>query len=372
MAYTEREKAWIWLSGFEGMDAHRFDCVLSVFPDPRDVMESGTRENLSFLQNPKLIEKILSRRSRDYLDDYLDMLDEKGIRCLIRESGGFPPMLRGIPMEPAVLYVKGRDDVPLEKCIAMVGSRRCSRYGLEMTGRIAKGLAAQGVVTVSGLARGIDSAAHRASLEAGGMTIGVLGCGVDVVYPAENERLFRDVMERGMIISEYPPGTTPHKMNFPPRNRIISGLSSGVVLIEAQEKSGTMITVRHATEQGREVFAVPANITSPQSYWPNRLIREGAALVLDAQDILSELRWDTVDKKASEKGRETLEDLILGDEEALIVAALMKGEMIVDELCMVTGLSAQNLNVHLTTLEMQEIIEQFPGMRVALHNKYGV
>nr|WP_122013498.1 DNA-processing protein DprA [Maliibacterium massiliense] len=371
MQYNEQEKLWIWLASVAGMNARKFDALLSAFDTPACVWEEGTEETLSPVVGRATASMIAASRNTFYLEAFLQRLESLDIRALARVSDTYPEMLRHIDDAPPVLYTRGRSDVSFAKSAAVVGSRNASRYGREMAVRIAGGLGANGVTVVSGLARGIDTCAQVACMEAGGVTVGVLGCGLDVVYPPENREVFQRVMQVGMLVSEYPPGTKPLGAHFPARNRIISGLAHAVVLIEAQEKSGTMITVRHAQTQGREVFAVPANITAPSSYWPNRLIQEGAAVVLDAQDILSEMRWNTGSHALAQGGRASLEELVLSPQEALVVAALTHGEATFDELCQMTALPAQILNVHLTSLELREIIEQFPGKIIALHRKYG-
>jgi DNA processing protein len=203
-------------------------------------------------------------------------------------SDEYPPLLKQIADPPLVLYVRGDAGLLFRHAVAMVGTRRPTAYGSSVAHRLAADLAQRGVVIVSGLARGIDSAAHRGALEAQGNTVAVLGCGVDVTYPRENKRLTDEIVTRGAVISEFPIGTSPQPENFPIRNRIISGLALGVVIVEAAEYSGSLITARLASEQDREVYAVPGNITSAQSFGPNLLIKQGAKLVDNWMDVFEE------------------------------------------------------------------------------------
>ena len=200
----------------------------------------------------------------------------------------YPKVLLEIPDPPPYLYVKG-ELRGSETAVAVVGSRRASTYGMLTTTRLATELAAHGVTVVSGMARGVDTAAHRGALSGGGRTIGVLGCGIDVVYPPENRKLFEEMAEKGALVSEFPLGTLPLAENFPRRNRIISGMSRGVLVVEAMENSGSLITAQFALDQGREVFAIPGNINTSSSRGANRLIKQGAKLVESVDDILEEL-----------------------------------------------------------------------------------
>jgi len=200
----------------------------------------------------------------------------------------YPPLLKHIADPPLVLYVRGDSALLAQHAVAIVGTRRPTAYGSSVAHRLAADLARRQIVIVSGLARGIDSASHRGALEAGGKTVAVLGCGVDVIYPRENKRLTEQIMETGAVISEFPLGTSPQPENFPVRNRIISGLALGAVVVEAAEYSGSLITARLASEQDREVYAVPGNITSAQSFGPNLLIKQGAKLVDNWMDVVEE------------------------------------------------------------------------------------
>ena len=233
------------------------------------------------------IEEVLEGRER--AEEEARILDSMGAEVVgLDEGDRYPRLLSKIPDPPICLFVKG-ELRPEEPCVAIVGTRRASNYGRLVAERIARQLASQGICVVSGLARGIDTAAHRGALEAEGRTIAVLGTGLDVAYPPENRDLQGEIAKKGALLTELPPGTMPHPWNFPMRNRIISGLSYGVVVIEAPEDSGALITAATAAEQGREVFAVPGDVMSGRSKGCHRLIKEGAKLAEDASDVVEEL-----------------------------------------------------------------------------------
>jgi DNA processing protein len=241
---------------------------------------------------PDSAEALTARHYRSMSEEILDWCGREGCRLLLRGTPGYPSLLDEIYDPPLVLYTRG-DPVALDaSAVAIVGTRKPTPYGLQMAEGLAGDLACRGVVVISGLARGIDAAAHRGSLEAHGRTIAVLGCGIDVTYPREHRRLTEKIQEKGMILSEFPPGTSPAPQNFPVRNRIISGLAIGALIVEASEYSGSLITARLAMEQNREVFAVPGNLTSPGSFGPNFLIKQGAKLVQSWRDVVEEFPPD--------------------------------------------------------------------------------
>lgn len=235
------------------------------------------------------VREIVSGRPEIDPDSEMEALETAGIDVICLRSPEYPARLAEIYDPPSVLYIRGKLEPGDERSVAVVGTRACSGYGLEMTTRLAGGLAANGVTVVSGLAIGIDAAAHRASLDAGGRTIACVGSGLDQVYPAKHADLARKIAESGALVSEYPPGVKPHARNFPRRNRILSGLTLGTLVVEAGFRSGALLTVTHALEQNREVFAVPGSALSERSRGTNWLIQQGAKLVLDVEDILEEL-----------------------------------------------------------------------------------
>ncbi len=282
-------------------------------------------------------------------------------------DAGYPHLLRQIPSPPA-LYWRGQpwSEAPT---VAVVGSRRATPYGLAVAGELAGQLARRGLVIVSGLARGIDGAAHRACLEAGGSTLAVLGCGVDVRYPPEHAALADEIMRAGAVASELPPGTPPRAAHFPARNRIISGLSLGVIVVEAAERSGALITARLAGEQGREVFAVPGSIHSPQSAGAHALIQDGAKLVRDVDDVLSELRLPRaaglrVDAHAPARAHGPALPRIEHELDVQVLQVLHDNPMHIDALARACATSIAQLLERLTYLEMSGYIMRLDDQRV--------
>lgn len=289
-------KYWIWLSTLRGIGAATAVKLLD---------KMGTPENIFFADKDAYITCGISAKDAEYLSDkslgramtVMDKCKELGIRMLTLGDAEYPERLRNIFDPPVVLYIKGNLPVMDEEAaIAVAGTRNCTPYGIKTAERMGYELSRNGCVVVSGLARGIDSAAAKGALRAGGKVVGVLGCGIDIVYPPENGRLFDDVATVGAIISEYPPGTEVNGKFFPARNRILSGISAGVVIIEAPKKSGSLITAARALEQGRDVFAVPANADSIASEGSNLLIKDGAIPVLSGKDVADEYRHIYPDK----------------------------------------------------------------------------
>jgi DNA processing protein len=270
-------------------------------------------------------------------------------------SDKYPKILIQIPDPPPYLYVKG--ELPASgSAVAIVGSRRASACGLMIAEKLAKELAENGITVVSGMARGIDTAAHRGTLKGGGHCVGVLGCGIDIQYPAENRHLFTSIREKGALISEFPMGTTPRAENFPRRNRIISGLSYGVLVVEAAENSGSLITARYALEQGRDVFAIPGNITYSSSRGTNRLIKQGAKLVECIEDILEELPQGVVNSIPASSAKYTLAPL-----EAAVYTFLSDAPLHIDEIIVKSALTVGEVSVILLRLELNGLITQLPG-----------
>ncbi|HEX8998156.1 MAG TPA: DNA-processing protein DprA [Ktedonobacterales bacterium] len=276
---------------------------------------------------------------------------------------GYPRLLREIPAPPPVIYVRGRLTPEDELAIGVVGTRQVSAYGRHVTERLAGDLAAQRVTIVSGLARGVDTHAHTAALDAGGRTIAVLGCGPDLVYPPDNARLAARIVEQGAVVTEFPPGTQPDAGNFPARNRIISGLSLAVLVTEAPEASGALITARFAAEQGRDIFAVPGNITGRGSAGANRLIQDGAKLILTAEDALAELNLNMAPQQIE------LRELLPEDEtEAALIAGLRAAgdPQHIDDLCRATGLAIARVSGALAMMELKGMVSLVGPMTYAL------
>ncbi|MBE5806828.1 MAG: DNA-protecting protein DprA [Clostridiales bacterium] len=357
MPYTETELYWIWLSNVEGIGLKRFYQLLTIFEDPRAVWDNVGAPELRFLGR-KTWDSLRAARSEENVDRLLKALERAGCRALTRVSADYPGRLAEIYDPPATLYVRGSSPLDDERMFGVVGSRRCTRDGQRAAREIARGLARNGVTVVSGLARGTDTCAHEGALEGEGRTIAALGSGVDVIYPPENADLAERILDAGgALISEYPPGTQPLQGHFPARNRIISGLTQGTLIVEGAKGSGAMITVNCALDQGRDVFAVPGSIYSPQSAMPNRLIVDGAVPVLSEWEILSHYRW------AEPPAQAPAPDMTaqLDDAERAIVEPLLAQELTFEELRAETGLAPGTLNARLTLLELRGIVLKVPG-----------
>lgn len=308
--------------------------------------------------SPRIIENLKSVRSHNLAERAWDYIKRKNIQVLTWEDEAYPQRLLHVDQPPPVLYVAGSLEKKDELAVAVVGTRRVTGYGRQVTENIASSLAFNGITVVSGLARGVDGVAHSSALAAGGRTLAILGCGVDVIYPPEHRALAQKIIENGALISDYAPSTPPDSANFPPRNRIISGLCLGVAVVEAGEKSGALITAEFAAEQGREVFAVPGNITAPQSKGTNRLIRDGATPLLSAEDILDglQLRQTPVGKQARLQFPE-------GEVESALFQILRQEPMHVDDLCASTGLTADKVSAALVMMELKGMVRGLGGMQ---------
>ena len=284
----------------------------------------------------------------------LERLRGLGLRFVARSEPSFPPLLRAIHDPPPGLFLRGSAEVALlgRRAVAIVGARACSAYGRQVARRLGRELAAAGLVVVSGLARGVDGEAHRGALESGGVTVAVLGCGIDRDYPAAHHDLARQVADKGLIVSEYPPGVEPAPWRFPARNRIVAGLCEATVVVEARERSGALITADFALEEGREVFAVPGEITSSLSAGSNALLRLGAVPLTGAEDVLESFGIAVVARPEPE----------LAPEAAAVLAAVREAARGADELARATGLSAGALAIVLTELELAGLIAEADGI----------
>lgn len=298
-----------------------------------------------------------SREEKDWKKEYQSCCD-RGILLVTRQDAEYPKRLRELPGMPYALYVKGKLPDEARKSVAVVGARRCTPYGERMTLKFAETLAEHGVQLISGMARGIDGAAQRGALNAGGRTFAVLGCGADVCYPREHQGLYEDLQREGGAVSEYPPGFPPLPANFPARNRIISGLADVVLVMEAKEKSGSLITADMALEQGRDVYALPGPVESVLSAGCNRLIRQGAGILLSPQDLLEELQISSEIRHDRKRGKEGKNKIMLESGELLVYSQIDLYPRSREELSQLTGLSARELTAHLVSLELKGYIEE--------------
>ena len=413
---------WIWFATRTGMGDKMKSVLLSHFEDPEAIyfapeLEFERFEDLS----PAAVESMMDKDLTG-CEAVLEQCREKGIHILTFQDAPYPARLKNIPDPPMVLYYKGSlpafDELPV---IGVVGTRKASAYGLTAAKRLGYQIAACGGCVVSGMASGIDGAAMKGALTAGGTVVGILGCGADVVYPASNRWLYADTEKYGCLLSEFPPGTAPLGRNFPRRNRIISGLSCGVLVVEAPEKSGALITARLSADQGRDVFVVPANIDVETAVGSNALLRDGAIPVSSGWDILSEYRYQfpgkirenrspvrlTVNDEELSRERETpakvaqepkksgekkpklsllrkkvidnseksaysdfkkTHSALTADEQS-IVSALEKGQRLVDDVIAELDLAPGVILAALTMLEIKGVVRRLPGRYVELTGK---
>jgi DNA processing protein len=341
------------------------------FADPTEAFAASARD-LEQIQglDKNVVAGLLNFSDWDAIDAEMHRIEEEGVTIVPFTDRSYPARLRMIPDPPPLLYVKGEFCPDDEKAVAIVGSRSASEYGCRVARDLSRGLASVGFTVVSGMARGIDGTAHETALDAGGRTIAVLGSGVDRAYPPEHGELYRRIMENGAVVSELPIGARPMAFNFPARNRLISGLSLGVVVVEATEKSGSLITASLALEQGREVFAVPGQAGASRSRGTHRLIRQGAKLVESVKDIVEEIAPQlsagagAVDppprqlpQSASEAARR-------------IFALLQERTLQIDEVIENSGFSPSKVSEVLLELELQGHLQQLPGKRYRAERYY--
>jgi DNA processing protein len=358
---------WIGFNRVSGIGAARLQALLETFGDLETAWRAPVHDLRQAGLDQRSLRNLLKAREKLDLDAEVERLAIAGAHLLTWDDADYPPHLRQVYNAPPVLYVRGRIEKRDEWAVAVVGTRRASVYGKEATRMIATGLAHAGVTVVSGMARGVDTVAHLACLEAGGRTIAVLGCGVDVVYPADNARLAAEIAERGALVSEYGLGTQPEGRNFPARNRIISGLTLGTVVVEAGLPSGARITADFAAEQGREVFAVPGNVFNRGSRGTNLLIQQGAKLVCNAADILEELNLTMVSEQA--QARAVIPE---NETEAQLLDHLSAEPVHVDELRRAVDLPIAQVSSTLALMELKGMVRQVGGMNYVVVRESGI
>jgi len=374
---TSRE-AYIALNMVDGIGPIRVRALLDRFREPQAIL-SATRTDLMQVEGvgDEVARSITSWQEKVDLDGELQRIEKAGVRVVTRDDAEYPKNLREIYDPPIILYVKGSLSERDALSIAIVGSRRTTLYGQDMARKLAYQLGRVGVTVVSGLARGIDTAAHKGALQAKGRTVAVIGCGIDIVYPAENEKLANEIVEKGgAVVTEFPFGVKPDRQNFPMRNRIISGWSLGAVVVEANLKSGALITASQAAEQGRQVFAVPGRADSILSRGTNKLIKDGAKLTEDAEDILGEFEY-LLPKTATEAAEAvsgsggTKPALKLSEMEEKVMAHLSREETAIDDIIRASGLTTACVSATLLSLEMKRLVQQLPGKLYVRNTAFG-
>ncbi len=361
MVATDELKYWVAYSGIPGIGRVRISRLKEYFGSLQDAWKAPDSKLQQAGLDSRTLDALVSLRPRISLDGEMEKLERHKVNVLICEDSHYPSRLKEIYDYPPVLYVRGSLPAEDEPCLAIVGTRRPTVYGRQVTEEIVADLARSKITIVSGLARGIDSVAHRAALDAGGKTVAVFGSGLDIVYPGENAKLAQAIMEHGALVSEYPLGVKPKAENFPLRNRIMSGLSLGVLVVEAGERSGALITAEQALAQNREVFAIPGSILSPTSQGTNRLIQEGAKLVRSYTDILQELNLTIIVQQAEIK-----EFAPANQVESAILRELSSEPNHVDEICRRSGLTISEVSSTLAMLELKGIARQVGNLNYVL------
>jgi DNA processing protein len=351
-------KYWIGFNIVPSIGPAKVRALLDRFGDLETAWHADERSLRDAGLDRKAIGNLQRARADLDLDAQMARIEREGVHVLTWEDTDYPPLLREIYGPPPVIYVRGTLLPEDQWAVAVVGTRRATAYGKQAARILSRDLAQNGVTVVSGLARGIDTEAHRGALEGGGRTIAVMGCGLDRVYPPEHRRLAHTIAEHGALVSDYSLGTPPDGRNFPPRNRIISGLSQGVLVVEAGAKSGALITVDFAVDQGREVFAVPGNMTSRSSAGCNRLIQNGAKMVLSVQDVLEELNMTMLEQQA--EVRAVVPD---NKTEARLLELVSDQPLHIDEICRQSELPIHEVSGALTMMELKGLVRQVGGMQ---------
>jgi DNA processing protein len=350
-------KYWVALNRIPGLGRVRYSLLENHFPSMEEAWRAGVSELKAAGLDARLAARIASERASIDPDAEMERLARNKVAAHTWHDDAYPARLKEIYDRPPLLYIRGELGEASEWCLGVVGTRRPTAYGRQVAEELTDGLARNGLCVVSGLARGIDAIAHRTTLDAGARTVAVLACGLDMVYPREHTALAKEIIERGALISDYPLGTQPRGDYFPRRNRIMSGVSMGVLIVEGDVKSGAMITAKLALEQDREVFAVPGSIFSVQSRGTNWLIQQGAKLVLSVEDVLEELNLKSVPQQM--EMREIIETT---DTETALLRHISREPAHVDEVCRDSGLPVATVSSVLAMLELKGLVRQMGPM----------
>lgn len=357
-----REEYNYWIANIHNIGNRKIELLLQFFGDVEEVFNASKDDLRKFIHTKSDeirfrrtdLEDIYNSRNEEIIHNKYAKLVKNGIYFVSKEDARYPSKLQNIYEAPFALYVKGRLPRADEKLLAVVGARDCSAYGIEMAKYLTSQIAAEGISIVSGLARGVDSYAHEGALICSAITYGVMGCGIDICYPKENINLYMELQKEGGIISEYSPGTKPFAGNFPMRNRIISGLSDGILVIEAREKSGSLITVDMGLEQGKDIYALPGRVTDKVSGGCNNLIKMGAKLVTTPKDILEDL----IPNYRQSKDEVKKNNKILETNGKIVYASLSLEPMHIEEIAIQTGLTMDLLMEQLLLFELRGYAKQ--------------
>jgi DNA processing protein len=364
-------KYWVGFSFIPGIGRVRLNQLESHFGNLGSAWQASTGELRKARLDDAVIRAIDTWRPKITLDEEMEKIERYGVTVLTWHDDAYPARLKEIYDYPPILYIKGSLVPADEWCLAVVGTRRATAYGRQVTEDLVSDLVRNNITILSGLARGIDSIAHQTALDNGGRTIAVLACGLDIIYPAENMNMARRILENGALISEYPLGTKPRPDHFPRRNRILSGMSLGVLVTEAGEGSGALITANLALEQNRDVLAVPGSILSPASRGTNHLIQEGAKLVQNCQDILEELNLQAVSQQLEFK-----EIIPASETESTLMQKLSAEPAHIDDICAGSGLPVATVSSTLAMMELKGMVRSVGNMSYVLareaRESYGV
>lgn len=364
MTSSEDTKDWIILNMIPSVGSSTFRRLVKFFGSPSAVLTASLRE-LSMVRGvtPSVCQNIIDHRDNIQVDRELDLINQHNCKLITIDDENYPASLKAIYDPPPILYVKGNLLPADSHAISVVGTRNATTYGIKVAEQLSSQLASRGITIVSGMAHGIDTFAHNGALNAKGRTIAVMGCGLDIIYPAENSSLFEKIVSSGAVISELPMGTKPHRGMFPRRNRIISGMSLGTLVVEASKQSGAIITVDCALEQGREVFAVPGQIFSDTSKGTNELIKQGAKLVDSVEDILNELPSYNFQPSENEslKNEDALIESQLSQEESAIWKVISSSPIHIDDISRRSALPIYKVSSTLVMLELKGLIQQLAG-----------
>lgn len=366
MKAIEVRDIFIWLNNI-GVSNKNISKLHYYFGDIREILEisSGSLLSIKGISSNNL-HKILKNRSEDFINNITYKLDEMNIQAITLFDKEYPESLFNIYDKPYVLYKKGNIKEDDSLSIAVVGSRKATGYGIWACEKFTKELVNLGVTIVSGLALGIDTVAHKTAINEGGRTIAILGNGLDIYYPKKNERLYKQIWENGAVISEFPTGTPPMPYNFPQRNRIITGISLGVIVIEAKERSGTSITAYHALEQGKDVFALPGNINSIYSQGTNKLIKDGAIPLTEIDDILDGIKEIKENVLTTNLSKKNIDFSNLSDTEISIIEIIRQSPTHCDIISYQTGIDISNVTSILTILELKGLVKELQNRIFAL------
>jgi DNA processing protein len=363
MIKEQELKYWLAWNKISDVGPKRFGKLVKHFASAENAWNVKSKEISEILKlSDKIFLRICEEKNNINPDQELELLDKYKVKVLTIKDDSYPKNLKTIHDPPPVLYFKGTIIEKDKNSISIVGSRKATYYGKMVAENISKDLALRGFSIISGMARGIDTISHKGALSVNGRTIAVLGCGIDIIYPPENRKLAREIEESGAVITEFPFSTLPERQNFPRRNRIISGLSLGTVVVEAAQKSGSLITADFALEQGREVFAVPGNIISPLSNGTNNLIKQGAKLVNTYQDILEEL--PIVIKEETTNNEEiNPKQFSLSEEDKIIYEIINTKPIYINEIIKTSKLPPSKVSEVLLNLELKDLIKEIEGKK---------